>query len=149
MRGIHFIAVFLFIMTSIFVSACSKSSSDPIEIQNAWIREAPPGANAMAGYMQISNLTDKNFILHSASSNSFNSIEFHRSVEKDGVYKMVPQYHLHIDANSTFELKPGDYHLMLFKPARALKQGDNVDISLVFSNNIVVDINTPVKKAEY
>ena len=148
MRSAHFIAVVLSIAT-LLISACSESSPELIKIEDAWIREAPPGANAMAGYMQIKNLTGNHIILHSANSNSFNSIEFHRSVEKEGVYKMIPQYHLHIAADSTFELKPGDYHLMLFKPTRALKHGDHVDISLVFSNNIVVDITTPVKKAEY
>ena len=149
MPGTHTITPLLICILTITFFACSNADKEPIVIENAWIREAPPGANAMAGYMQISNSTSSNVILHSANSNSFNSIEFHRSVEENGIYKMVPQLHLHINATSTLELKPGDYHLMLFKPTTALKQGDTVEISLLFSNNTVIKTNVPVKKAVF
>ncbi len=149
MRSSHIIAAYLIVAISITFSACSNPPPDPIVVENAWIREAPPGANAMAGYMQISNTTNNHIILKSANSPNFNSIEFHRSIEKNGVYKMVPQLHLHIDANTTFELKPGDFHFMLFKPKSALKQGDHVEMSLLFSNNLLVTTKVPVKKAEY
>jgi copper(I)-binding protein len=129
--------------------ACSQPSVKSIEIDAAWIREAPPGATAMAGYLSISNNSENNIILHSANSPAFKAIEFHRSIEKDGVYRMVPHLHLHIDANTTFELKPGDYHLMMFNPTRALKEGDSADINLVFSHDQVVSTTLPVKKAQY
>ena len=149
MRGTHILSSILFCILTMSISACSNASQEPIVIENAWIREAPPGASAMAGYMQISNSTNRDIILHSANSSSFSSIEIHRSVEEDGIYKMIPQFHLHINASSTIELKPGDYHLMLFKPKKALKQGDIVEISLLFSNNTVINTSVPVKKAEY
>lgn len=140
----------LLIISAIILSACNDSdSSNPVVIENAWIREAPPNASAMAGYMQIKNITDENIILHSATSSTFSSIEFHRSVEKDGVYKMIPNLHLHIPANSTFELKPGDFHLMLFNPVNNLKEGDSVTLELTFSHDQIVETVIPVKKAQY
>ncbi|MFK7793870.1 MAG: copper chaperone PCu(A)C [Gammaproteobacteria bacterium] len=139
----------LCIVSTLTLVACSQSSEDLIEIDAAWIREAPPGATAMAGYMRIINHSEKNTILHSASSPSFSSIEFHRSVETDGVYRMVPHIHLHIDANASIELKPGDYHLMMFNPTNALKQGDSVEVELVFSHEQIVSTTIPVKKAQY
>ena len=131
------------------ITSCNLISNAPIAIEDAWIREAPPNASAMAGYMRITNSSEKHIILHSANSPAFKAIEFHRSIEKDGVYRMVPQFHLHIAANSTFELKPGDYHLMLFNPVRPLKDGDEVTLSLTFSEQQIIETVVPVKKAQY
>jgi copper(I)-binding protein len=139
----------LSIVCAFALTACSQQTVNPIEIEGSWIREAPPGATAMAGYMRINNNSDKDIILHGANSPAFKAIEFHRSIEKDGVYRMVPHLHLHIAANTTFELKPGDYHLMLFNPTNALKEGDSVDIELVFSQEQIVSTTIPVKKAQY
>ena len=141
--------VSLLVISLINLNACGETPSAPVSVSQAWVREAPPNATAMAGYMQIKNITDENIILHAASSSAFSSIEFHRSVEKDGVYRMIPHLHLHIAANSTFELKPGDYHLMLFNPVNPLKDGDEVTLMLTFSKNQIVEVVVPVKKAQY
>ncbi|MDW3095657.1 MAG: copper chaperone PCu(A)C [Gammaproteobacteria bacterium] len=139
----------LCIACTLTLLSCSQQSESPLQIDTAWIREAPPGATAMAGYMQIINNSANNVILHSANSPAFKAIEFHRSIEENGVYKMVPHLHLHIAANSTFELKPGDYHLMMFNPTSALKEGDTIEVNLVFSNEHIVSTSVPVKKAQY
>lgn len=129
--------------------AYSQASGESIQIENAWIREAPPGASAMAGYMTIHNHSAKNIILHEARSSGFKAIEFHRSVEENGLYKMVPHLHLHIASSDKIELKPGDYHLMMFNPQHPLKAGDKVEVELRFSNDIVHKIIVAVKKPQY
>ena len=147
MRFIFILSIYIACILTL--NACNQNSDEPIQIQNAWIREAPPGASAMAGYMTITNTSDDDLILHQADSESFKAIEFHRSIEKDGVYKMVPHIHLHIAAHSTIELKPGDYHLMMFKPDQTFKENDTIKINLKFSNEHNVQAHIPVKKAEY
>lgn len=139
----------LLFMLLIGITSCNFGPSHPVTIEDAWIREAPPNATAMAGYMLITNHTENNIILQSATSPAFKTIEFHRSVEKDGVYRMIPQLHLHIDANSSFELKPGDFHLMLFNPVKRLVEGDNAVITLNFSDEQTVVTTVPVKKAQF
>ncbi len=147
MRTLLFICLPIICLFSL--TACNETQNSPVTIEGAWIREAPPNATAMAGYMTISNTTDEHIILHSASSPAFKAIEFHRSVEKDGVYRMIPHLHLHIAANSTFVLEPGDYHLMLFNPVEPLKDGDQVSLALTFSHDQVVETKVPVKKAQF
>jgi periplasmic copper chaperone A len=141
----------LYVVCALLLSACGQQPEDSLQIQinDAWIREAPPGASAMAGYMRITNNSGNNIILHNVSSPAFEAIEFHRSIEKDGVYVMEPHLHLHIAANATIELKPGDYHLMMFNPTSALKQGDTAKIELFFSDEQVINATIPVKKAQY
>jgi copper(I)-binding protein len=144
----------LFLTTSLvflglFLTGCSQTSDSPIEIAGAWIREAPPNATAMAGYMQIFNHTDTDKQLVSGNSQDFKIIEFHRSVEKDGVYRMIRHKNLIIPANSMLELKPGDYHLMLITPHKQLKEGDFTTINLVFADNAIISHQFPVKKAVF
>lgn len=129
--------------------SCTASNEGPITIENTWIREAPPGASAMAGYMKINNISSSDLILQAAKSPDYNAIEFHRSVEKDGMWRMIRHPELAIEAKSSLELKPGDYHLMLFSPKRQLKDGDQVDINLAFNDGTDIDIIVPVVKPQH
>ena len=129
--------------------SCNKNEQVPIAIEQAWIREAPPNASAMAGYMRITNNTDQDNTLVAAASDAFKVIEFHRSVEKDGVYRMIRHENLHIHAKQSLELKPGDYHLMMITPQRVLKEGHNVSVQLTFADQSQVTLEIPVKKATF
>ena len=59
---------------------------------------------------------------------------------------MVPQNAIDIPAGGRIELKPGDYHLMLMQPSRALQEGDQIPITLEFKNGETQTIGFPVKK---
>ena len=133
----------------IVVGGCSYFEQPIISIQHAWIREAPPNANAMAGYMLIINNSDQDNVLVSAVSDSFKIIEFHRSVEKDGVYRMIRHQSLTIPAKGQLELKPGDFHLMLITPKLALLDGDEVSVQFMFKDQSKLTVQIPVKKADY
>ena len=139
----------IIILALLLLSACTSSEEGPILVEDAWIREAPPGATAMAGYMNISNLSSSDLLFLSATSPDYNAIEIHRSVEKDGVWRMIRKKNIALDANAIIELKPGDYHLMLFTPKRELKEGDEVNISLQFSDDIAVDVIVPVVRPQH
>ena len=137
-----------FILIILLISGCNRTHQ-PIEIVDAWIREAPPNATAMAGYMQVVNHTDTDKQLITAHSADFKIVEFHRSVEKNGVYRMVRHKQLTVPANGTLELKPGDFHLMLITPHKKLKEGDVTTVKLVLADDSSVSHEFPVKKAVF
>ena len=115
-------------------------------IHGAWIREAPPNAMALAGYLTIENSSSAERSLTVVTSPVFEWVEIHRTVHDGDVAKMVPQDTIDIPPGGRVELKPGDYHLMLMKPSRTLREGDRVPISLEFKNGETQTINFPVKK---
>ena len=80
---------------------------------NAWIREAPPGATALAGYMTLMNQGDKPVTLVEASSPAFGKVMLHRTVMAEGMAKMVHQQEITIPAKANVIFEPNDYHLML------------------------------------
>lgn len=129
------------------IMLASAYAADGLMVENAWVREAPPGAMALAGYMTIRNPGDKDRSLVSAQAADFGAVELHRSVIEDGVARMLPQESMPIPAGGELALKPGDYHLMLMRPKAALKEGDQVKLSLGFDDGSTLEVTLPVRKA--
>ena len=146
MRTFYWVIFCVFILLQF---GCGQSQQDPIIVEEAWIREAPPNASAMAGYMHIINRSDQDRNLIAAKSDAFKVIEFHRSVEKDGVYHMVRHKYLPIPAHGKFELKPGDFHLMMISPKQVLRDGDRTSVELIFDDQSTITLDVAVKKAVF
>lgn len=128
-----------------FLVTCAHATEEML-IHDAWIREAPPNAMALAGYMTVVNSSNAERSLTVATSPMFGWIELHRTVHDGDVAKMVPQDAINIPAGGRVELKPGDYHLMLMQPSQALREGDQIPITLEFKNGEMQTISFPVKK---
>ena len=135
----------IFILVALLISSAATASG--VEIDDQWVREAPPGMQMLAGYMTIENKSKKDVVLTGASSSAFGSIELHHTVIKNGMASMTQQESITIPANSEFEFKPKSYHLMLMKPKKQLKAGDKVKIKLKFSNYRSVSAKFPVRKS--
>ena len=144
--------MYKFILFSFFISllaACDQAPNEAFSVKDAWVREAPPNASMMAGYVTIKNNSNQERILTFAKSNQFNMVEIHRTIVEDGVAKMRQQDDLPIPAGGSLELKPGSYHLMLIGPKSALKATDEVTVTvcLKLDDDIKeIDIIMPVKK---
>ena len=117
-------------------------------IQNAWIRQPPPGASATAGYMDIVNQSDDDYYVTGAQSPRFGSIELHESVEADGMARMVHHHFYRIPANTSFAVKPGSYHLMLFKWTENLQPGETVPMSLKLGNGNSIEFAATVRRPQ-
>lgn len=139
----------IFTLIVLLSSSCNQSSSNTIDTTDAWIREAPPNASMLAGYVTIKNNSDQERILTSAKSNQFKMVEIHKTIVEDGVAKMRRQDDLPIPAGGSLVLEPGSYHLMLMMPKSALKANDQVTVTLGLraGNDIKqLEIIMPVKK---
>jgi copper(I)-binding protein len=120
-----------------------------ISVENAWIAEAPPVSKVMVAYMTIKNNSDEAIAITKAESKLYSSIEFHESIHKDGMSRMIRYDALNIPAHSSIQLKRGGKHFMLFNPTRHLQAGDTVDIKLTTDKNTDKTISVTVKKAQY
>lgn len=116
-----------------------------VMVDNAWIREAPPGAAALAGYMSLMNHADKSAMLVGASSPAFANVMLHRTVMEEGMAKMVHQKQIEIPAQGTVTFEPNSYHLMLMKPKQQLKAGDKVEVTLEFKDGKTMAVTHEVR----
>jgi len=141
--------IFIWFLFYIFIIVQPVHALNNIEIEDAWISEAPPTVKILAGYFTIVNHTEDPVDLISAQSQAFERIEFHLSKTRDGVAHMQKQESTTIPAKSEFSFTPGAYHLMLFNPMQALNSGDFVQLQLVFSNGDSIDIKAEVKRGDH
>ena len=142
----HFYLTLVYALLS-FPPAFAAESA--IQIENAWIQEPPPGVSVLAAYGRISNHSDQALALVRASSPDFARIEIHRSIVKDDRVSMEKLGRLPIPAHGFAELMPGDYHLMLFEPARRLVAGDSVRLQLYFDNGQRHDATARVERRHH
>lgn len=122
-------------------------AADGLMVDNAWIREAPPGATALAGYMTLHNHGDRPRVLSDAYSDAFGNVMLHRTVMEGGMAKMVPQKGILIPAGGSLVFEPNGYHLMLMKPERLFKAGEQVAITLEFQDGESLTVTHTVRSA--
>ncbi|MGH8482548.1 MAG: copper chaperone PCu(A)C [Nevskiaceae bacterium] len=98
-------------------------------VEEAWIREAPPGAMSVA-YAKLANRGKQPLVLDGARSEAFGGAGLHRTVLDAGGMSRMREGTLEIAPGAGAALEPGGWHLMLFDPARILKAGDVVQLTL-------------------
>jgi len=115
-------------------------------VMDPWIREAPPNTKMLACYFTIMNHSGKSAEIVGASSDKFEKIELHKSVNEDGVAKMIAQSSVEVGKHATVKFQPGGLHLMLINPKVQLKAGDKVDIALKLKSGDELKMTAVVKK---
>lgn len=119
-----------------------------VEVRDPWIREAPPGAQVLAGYLELRNVGEAPQVLVGAASPAFAKAMLHQSREEGGVARMVHVERLELSPGASVSFAPGGYHLMLMKPRRALRAGDRVPVTLRFADGSRLEISFEVRRAQ-
>ena len=116
--------------------------------RDAWVREAPPGAQVLAAYLTLENPGTKADKLVAVLSPDFARVEIHATEIRDGIARMIAIDTLPIPAHAVVKLAPGGYHLMLHRPRRALAAGMSVTLQLRFDSGARLTVVAPVRRAE-
>ncbi|MBS3799946.1 MAG: copper chaperone PCu(A)C [Thioalkalivibrio sp.] len=120
-----------------------------VHVHDPWIAEAPPTARALAAFMALENAGSTPRHLVAAEASGFDRIELHRSIEEEGMHRMVKQEAIEIPAGGRVELAPGDYHVMLMGVQAPLRAGDTVSMRLIFANDEVRSLEVPVRRRAF
>lgn len=121
-------------------------STGDIEIDHPWSREAPPTATVIAGFFQLKNNAQQDDYLISASTPGAKRVEIHTHEMSDGMMQMKQIDRVKVAAQETVMFKPGGYHLMIFNPEKAYKQGERFPMTLTFQNAGEVQVELAVEK---
>jgi len=120
-------------------------AADTLEINDAWIREAPPGAPMLAGYLCLDNSADTAVTLVDVDSPAFRHVMMHRTETVDGMARMMHQDEVIVPAGKRVCFEPGGLHLMMPAPEQRLVAGDQVELVLHFADDECRRIKVPVK----
>lgn len=134
-----------FVFGSVFMAMSGMAVAAPV-ISEAWIPEQPPGAMASAVFMDMKNTTDQPEALVKASAPGFKEVQLHKSIEVNGMHKMIEQKEIAVAPHGETKLAPGGFHIMLIGPEKPLVAGETVPVTLSFADGSSETIQVPVKK---
>jgi copper(I)-binding protein len=138
-------ALLLFAPATAQAEAPTPVKAGALQIEMPWLRATPGGAKVAAGYLRITNTGSEPDRLLSASMPLAGRGDVHEMSMQGGVMRMRPLAQgLAIEPGKSVELKPGGYHLMFLDMKGALKQGDNVPVTLTFEKAGTVTVTFPV-----
>ena len=103
-----------------------------LEVNDAWIRSAPPNSKIFSGYLKFKNVSSNEIMIKKMKSNAFDQIEIHSSFIEDGISTMRKMDSLRIPENSEVTLESGSYHLMLMNPIKEIKEGNLVEMIIYY-----------------
>lgn len=126
MNLMKYAVAFIFCFASI---ATAKTEAKLIEIKDGYVFIPMKGSNATAGYGSIKNMTSKDLRLSVTSAEGFKAIELHETISEKGMMKMQKMEGVNLLKNTSFDLKPGGNHIMLFDPIKEFKEGDIVQVT--------------------
>ncbi len=99
-----------------FLASCSKPNMAPplIEVTDPWIRKPIPPLDKTAGYFKVTNHSETPIVLKVAQSKSARKIEFHETLEEEGMMRMRRLKEVVVAPGETVSFEPGGKHLMVF-----------------------------------
>ena len=137
-KSLIHIFLFLVISSALYSHDYNK---DNIEIFHPIIKVVKEDAKVGAGYMKITNNSDKEIELIGIKAEIAQTQEIHEVILKKNIYKMRPiKKNLIIESGSIIEFKPKSYHFMFFDINKNLKENEMLDAKLIFSNNLIIPI---------
>ena len=138
------IAAMLFGTCALISTAANAASGHTITATNAWVRWLPSNLPA-AGYVTLTNASDKNIDLIDIASPDYGSAMLHQTVSNGSSTNMVMVDKATVPAHGSLNIAPVGYHIMLEEPTRKIAPGDTVHLKLKFSDGETLDTPFAVK----
>ena len=145
----------LLLLVPFLLGACGSNATQQVAVstpgilvEDAWVRETTGAKDTTmtAAFLSLTNPGDTDVKLTSATSPIAGVVQLHEMATQDG--KMVMREKpggITVPAGSHTHLSPGGDHIMLMSLKRPLKPGDEVPLTLKFSDNTTHDLKVPVK----
>ncbi len=126
----------------------NSQASDEVTITDPYVRAVPPGQKISAAFLQLDNASDTMQSIVSASSPAAEVVELHTHIHDNGMMKMRRIEKIDIPAKGQTVLKPGGLHIMLINLKNNLKPGQEVSVTLKFSDGSEKTFTAPVRKIQ-
>lgn len=140
-------------ITTIGLGACdnntdvanrSATAADVITISRPRIRATAPGQKVSGAFLTLTNASSTPYALTSASFGAAGMVEIHETSMNGKMMRMMQVEQVDIPANSSVELKPGSYHIMLMGLEKELVAGTTEPLTLTFSDSSRINVEASV-----
>jgi periplasmic copper chaperone A len=127
------------------LSACDSASG--IEVSNTWMRPAMKDGNG-AVYFLLQNHSAGRYELTGVTSDAAQAVEMHESSMEGDVMKMQQVTSIPIPGKASIEFAPGGLHVMLIGLNEDLQVGDEIQVTLHFTEHEDILVTVPVQEME-
>ncbi len=124
----------------------ASAAAAALVVDGAWIRQPPPGAKMLGGYLRVKNPGTTAIKVVAASTSLSPRAELHTHLKIDGMMKMRQVPFIEVPAGGEVVLAPGGLHLMVMQLPAVPKEGDVVDVTLTLEDGRTVTFKAPVAK---
>lgn len=125
--------------------AYAQQATDTVKVSTPWARATPGGAKVGAAYLEIAAPKTGDKLL-SANSPVAGVVELHTHAHENGVMRMRKVDSIPVEGGKSVKLAPGGLHVMLIDLKQPLKEGESIDLTLVFEKAGEVPVKVPVRK---
>lgn len=132
-------------LTLILVSNLSWACS--LVVKNDYVKAPVPGMDNTAGYMDLTNTSDKDIVIVGASSSVAKATELHTMSMSDDKMVMRQIESIKVPAGQTVNLQ-GNLHIMFIGLTESLKEGDQVKVKLLIEGQSGHEFTLPVSKSK-
>ena len=134
--------IVLVLITGIFFSAFAKPD---IVVESPWVRAVPPSSKNTALFMTIKNTGNREDTLLSVKTDIAKMVMIHKTVNENGIMKMIHIDNIKIPPNKKINFKPGGLHVMLMGLKKNPEIGEKIKFILVFKKSGKITVYAPVK----
>lgn len=120
--------------TLMLVLLAGRALAADLRIEQAWLREPPPGRDVLAIYFRLYNDGAGARVLDGARVDGASSAELHTHAMQDGMMSMRPAGPQTVAAGGELLLEPGGLHLMVFGMTGAPRVGARLPFCLHFAD---------------
>jgi len=122
------------------------TQAEAVSVYDPYVRLVPPNAQATAVFMRLTNAAASEARIVRAESPAARVSELHTHLHENGVMRMRRVPSIAVPAGGETQLKPGGLHVMLIDLPEALKEGQQVRITLGFADGSSKTLEAPVRK---
>ncbi|MCB0918534.1 MAG: copper chaperone PCu(A)C [Actinobacteria bacterium] len=113
-------------------SASATETSQTLSVMDAWAKASDSGMSAVFG--TVTNETDADVQIVSASTSASGMTELHETVDVDGQSQMQQVSEFTVPAGGSLTLEPGGDHIMIMGLTTPVKAGEEVTVTLNMSD---------------
>ncbi len=122
----------------------SQHANSDLLVENARAKSTIPGVKVSAGYLKLTNNSQRTMHFIAAQTPAAKYTEFHRIVIRDNKMAMRKVDSIDIKAQQSFEFTENGYHLMFMGLKQALTPDESITLTLSEDNGQTYEIVLPV-----
>lgn len=109
----------------------TAAACEGLVVEDAWIREGPPGATVLAGFGTFRNQGTVALRITGIESTHFMHVMLHETVYRKGEAKMRARDEIALAPGAHVTLAPGGLHLMLMHGNARFAAGQSLPLDIV------------------